>query len=265
MRNDSNTPKTPLTKDGHSPKQIQNDQVTLHSSPQLYANTQSKVPDQPACLNGPGEQSSSDTEFQNNNEFPTHSFITEIPEISVLRQSGNSGANNQTGKLDIGKLQFDCSEIKPLYVYLRLGTLPNNLTAAKRVVAESQQYQLLNGKLYHLFQNRAKNRDPASTFIYQLVVPKCLRQDLLYSYHDKPAGGCHLGFQRVYESLRSKYYWKGLYQDTYDYVTSCETCQLMKRDTNKRNTPLKSLEIEPIFSKWHIDYLSGLNESRKWQ
>ena len=49
-----------------------------------------------------------------------------------------------------------------------------------------------------------------------------------------------------------------MYQECYDYVISCKICQEMKRDTNRRNAPLKPYEIDPIYSRWHLDFLNGI-------
>ena len=108
---------------------------------------------------------------------------------------------------------------------------------------------MLNNRLYHLYQPRTKNKNPTQKFEHQLVVPKCLRPDVLYAYHDSATGACHPGFKKTYESLRVKYYWKHMYQLVWDYTTSCETCQEMKRDTTKQKTPLKPYQVNPIFSR----------------
>ena len=187
----------------------------------------------------------------------SNNIPSDIPEIMLVQPVGN----NTNRHLNIGKLQQDCTELGSLYNYLSRNQLPQNLSDARRIVAESPQYHLLNNKLYHIYQNRTRHKISVDPLIHQLVVPKCLRQDLLYAYHDSPAGGCHLGFQRVYQTLRTKYYWKGMYEYAYNYIMSCQTCQEMKRDTNKRNVPLKPLNIEPIFAKWHLDYLGGLPET----
>ena len=121
---------------------------------------------------------------------------------------------------------------------------------------------MLNKRLYHLYQPRTKNRDPKGKFERQLVIPKCLRPDVLYAYHDSATGACHRGFKRTFESLRMKYYWKHMYQNVWDYTTSCSLCKEMKRDASKRVAPLKPYQLDPIFSHWHIDFLSGLTYLR---
>ena len=146
---------------------------------------------------------------------------------------------------------------------MKYDKLPDITQQAKQIVIESQLYAMLNNRLYHLYQPRTKNKTPTQRFEHQLVVPKCLRPDVLFAYHDSATGACHPGFKRTYESLRAKFYWKHMYQLTWNYVTSCVTCQEMKRDTSKRKAPLKPYQVDPIFSCWHINFLSGLSTTKE--
>ena len=229
---------------------------THHSTPSDISQQQNK---QAENMIGPGELLSAqhmNSQVKEANTCNSDQIPSDIPEIMQIRSSHNADTAKQNHKLDIPKLQQTCPELAPMYNYLSKNVLPQDSNKARAIILESSQYHLLQNKLYHVYQNRTKNKVSTDPFIHQLVVPKCLRKDLLFSYHDSPLAGCHLGFQRVYQSLRMKYYWKGLYNDTYLYVTSCSVCQEMKRDTNKRNAPMKPLNIEPAFAKWHLDYLS---------
>lgn len=135
-------------------------------------------------------------------------------------------------KTDIGRSQEKCQELGPLYKYLSHNELPIRNQTVKQIVIGAQQYEMLNGKMYHLFQYRTKNKHSSENFIYQLAIPKRLRQDVLLAYHDSQTGACHLGFKCTYETIRAMYFWKHMFQDFYDYVTSCTTCQELKRDTS---------------------------------
>ena len=183
------------------------------------------------------------------------SMSAEVTTNSQIQQTINS-IQAQVQELDIPRLQKQCPELHDLYNYLQEGILPDQNKKAKQIVIEASQYEMRNNKLYHLFQQRMKHKKAVDPYIYQLVIPKCLRTKILKSYHD--INGCHMGHQKLYETIKPKFYWKGLYQHTYDYVTSCEVCQMTKRDRNARNTPLFPYQIDPIFHCWHIDILGGL-------
>lgn len=54
--------------------------------------------------------------------------------------------------------------------------------------------------------------------------------------------------------MKSKYHWPRMHQEIYDYIHSCDICQLIKRDTCT-STPLTSLPVVSRFERWHIDVL----------
>ena len=103
--------------------------------------------------------------------------------------------------------------------------------------------------LFHMFQPRSKNKPVTEVILKQLAVPQSLINDVFKSYHDSLAGGCHLGVQRTYTAIKQKYFWPGMYQNVYDYITSCDVCQRVKRDTTARNAPLHPLPIEGLFKR----------------
>jgi len=72
------------------------------------------------------------------------------------------------------------------------------------------------------------------------------------SYHDDAA---HAGTERMYATLRQKYYWSTSYQDLKNYVRSCKTCQQVKRNVHPQRTPLQPLEPGDLFHRWHMDIL----------
>jgi hypothetical protein len=50
--------------------------------------------------------------------------------------------------------------------------------------------------------------------------------------------------QKTYEAVRQKYVWPGMYQHIYDYITSCKTCQIIKRNTHAKRTTMHSLPVQ---------------------
>ena len=94
--------------------------------------------------------------------------------------------------------------------------------------------------------------------IRQLAVPKCLRDDVLKSYHDSVAGGLHLGLDRTYRAIQLKYYWPKMYQTISDYIKTCDTCQRIKKSTHPNHAPLGTMPIESTFSRVHMDILGPL-------
>ena len=94
--------------------------------------------------------------------------------------------------------------------------------------------------------------------IQQLCLPQTLRDDVTKAYHDNNG---HIGSDKLYESIRSKYYWPRMYTDLSGYVCSCIQCQQTKKPTHHRKAPLKSLPVEDVFARFHLDHLEPLPPS----
>jgi len=65
----------------------------------------------------------------------------------------------------------------------------------------------------------------------RIIVPKTLRKELLYSYHDSRYEGGHLGMFKTFQNLKAKYYWPHMRSDVNLYVGNCSICA--KRKTHR--------------------------------
>lgn len=154
--------------------------------------------------------------------------------------------------------QQDCPDFKYIYQYLAHHQVPDNPQLARTVVAEAYNYEVEDGVLKHFYSKRGKQLPLEERLVKQTAIPRCLRDELLKSYHDCIAGGGHQGFERTYASLRSKYYWPSMYEDIRQYVRTCEVCQQSKRAFNAKPPPLQPQAVDDVFGRWQMDILSGL-------
>ena len=182
-------------------------------------------------------------------EYVTENEIATINVLSEQKQIKNE--------------QQNCPYFKHINEYIQQGVLPADKNRAKAKPYEANQYEIINDVLYHIFQPRTKNKEKTEVILKQLAVPEKLRNDVIRSYHDSIAGGCHLGVQRTYVAIKQKYFWPKMYQNIYDLVTSCDICQRVKRDTSARNTPLHPLPVQGTFDRWHMDSLAGLPKTKQ--
>ncbi len=137
-----------------------------------------------------------------------------------------SDIDNINSKLDQVKLmQYDDAELKPMIDYLLNGIEPDNDRQLQKLLIESNLYCLIDGVLYHLWQQSL--RQPRMEMIRQLVIPKILRPEILVSCHEDLLAG-HYGVSRTYERIRNRFYWNGMYKDCYEWVISCITCETKK-------------------------------------
>jgi len=77
-----------------------------------------------------------------------------------------------------------------------------------------------------------KGKKQQTTGGWRLIIPRNFNlkdmsaiKALLYEAYDQTGYG---GFLKTYSYLQDKYSWIGQYQDTKEFVASCNTCQLTK-------------------------------------
>ena len=117
---------------------------------------------------------------------------------------------------------------------------PDDDKAARKLFFEAEHIVIKDGILYHIFHPRTKRLHEVKPIIQQLCVPNVLREELLRTYHDNNA---HVGRERLYDTLKHKYYFPYMYSSVIEYVSSCHICQRTKTSPHMKKAPLKRLEI----------------------
>lgn len=72
---------------------------------------------------------------------------------------------------------------------------------------------------------------------FQLLVPGCLKSQVLESVHDSMG---HQGIERTLELLRQRCFWVGIHEDVKQWIKKCERCVLTKMPNPKIHPPMKS-------------------------
>lgn len=80
--------------------------------------------------------------------------------------------------------------------------------------------------------------DPNEGLLRQLVLPHCLRPEVLRLLHDQ-AG--HQGIERTITLVHRRFYWPGSYKDITLFCKSCERCGVAKMPQPRVHTPLGHL------------------------
>ena len=183
---------------------------------------------------------------------------SDIKVQSVDPVPAKQNTDKQTGCPNLIRLQQNCPDFKAIYKYKTTGEVPDDAKQARTLVAEASQFEVINGLLYHFYSPRSRGLPREERFVKQLALPKVMRDDILRSYHDSLAGGGHQGHERTFAAIRLKYYWPKMYDEIGKYVQSCLLCQQVKRPVHAKPPPLQPLPVADLFSRWHIDILSGL-------
>jgi len=154
---------------------------------------------------------------------------------------------------DITTAQQQCADCANMIRYLRDGSLPTDDTLARKIGIQADNYVYQDQILYHWHTSRRKRLHEVDPVVKQLVIPASLREHILKSYHDN---NCHIGMDKVYETLRNTFYWPNMYADVHAWVKTCTAWQICKSGMRNK-APLRSLQIEAsIFERWHLVHIA---------
>ena len=119
----------------------------------------------------------------------------------------------------------------------------------------SRYYVIDEGLLYRI-------TEPSKCGSYsglQLVIPQFLQKPLIEEIHSGYFGG-HLGVDKTYDKIRSRYYWSGMYRDVVQFLKTCVACNMRK--LRRQRPPLQDMQIPKYpFEQIAIDTSGPFPES----
>ena len=149
---------------------------------------------------------------------------------------------------DFKTIQSEDSEIQRIIEILGNKDHPNHADL-------SRYYYVEDGLLYRV-------SEPTNCGNYvglQLVIPKFLQMPLIDEVHSGYFGG-HLGIDKTYDKLRSRYYWSGMYRDVVKFLKGCVACNMRK--LKRQRPPLQKMQIPKYpFEQIAIDTSGPFPES----
>ena len=150
-------------------------------------------------------------------------------------------------KSKLAKLQRDCKTLTHLF-----NIAENNVNSPD----DKQKFFMDEGILK---RNWKMNN---GTEMVQILVPLCLRNQLLHLGHETTLTG-HLGIRKTTDRLLHNFFWPKIFSDCYDFSKSCRKCQLMGKGKIPLNAPLISLPIsDNPFECLGIDLIGPLPECK---
>jgi len=161
--------------------------------------------------------------------------------------------------IDIAAAQRESTDLLPIIQYLESNTLSTDEKLARKTVILSEQFTLVDNKLYHFFTPRRKNLDYVNKNCLQLCVPQKYRPDILRCLHNFLS---HTGISRLFENLKTRYYWMNYWNDCYEWCIKCPQCLRFKRDTQAKRSPMVSHQIHKPLEAWTIDFVTSLPVGR---
>ena len=161
--------------------------------------------------------------------------------------------DNTLSPYDVQQLQESCPDCRVFLDYFRDGLLPPDDAGACKTVYQAKRFVLDDGVLFHLDLPRNRKKfadDPVSR---QLMDSQSLRKLLLRSYHKNLF---HIGNEKMYNTIREKYFWPNMFVDVHIWIKTCLECQTGKTGAVHK-APLKFVNVL-VFDTWHLDHISLL-------
>ena len=95
----------------------------------------------------------------------------------------------------------------------------------------------------------------------RVYVPEQLRLSYLRFFHDHPLSG-HLGFHKVLDKIRCKFYWPGLRHEVASYIKACNLCQAIKSPQVAQGL-LHPIQVQAPFEVVGWDIMGPFPESQE--
>ena len=160
---------------------------------------------------------------------------------------------------EMATLQRQCPDLGYIIEFLETKQVPHDPKHKAVCEHAENQFVMKNGLLHKIHQPQFQNvLDSERFYMFQVAVPRCIRDTLLFHYHDNLAGGGHFGVSRTSHKLKQKFWFPKMHVAVKNYVASCDKCQRAKTDRHKRPPPLQPLPIGYTMSRIHIDILGPL-------
>ncbi|CAF1211156.1 unnamed protein product [Didymodactylos carnosus] len=91
------------------------------------------------------------------------------------------------------------------------------------------------------------------------VLPKSRIQDVLLVYHNSAYNGAHLGVDRTYNKIRTRYYWPNMYKDIQRHIQRCTNCTINKCRRKKPDGHLQPIQApHGVWEKISIDFVGDI-------
>ena len=170
--------------------------------------------------------------------------ITELLEDSPVAET------HLLPRYDLAQEQRKDSSLAPLIQYLTDGTLPQEASTSKLVVAKAPSFALLEKILYHVDIKQHQRK--------QAVVPMHLREKIMHEYHQGMMSGHFLG-PRLYRTISRTWWWEWMFTDIIEFCNRCPQCHIAIGTGKALKPPLHPI---PVFQIVGIDIMELPKTSR---
>jgi hypothetical protein len=131
-------------------------------------------------------------------------------------------------------------ECAAIWNFLAFNQLTGDRKQDYHTVIVAPLYLIEDGKLYRITFSRSQKRSANGTSRKLVVIPHKFQQAVIVDLHKKYR---HPAAQKLYDTARILFYFKGLFTACVEIAKTCHICQQVKIDRHRQIPALKSLPI----------------------
>ena len=138
-----------------------------------------------------------------------------------------------------------------LKIFLETAEYLSNLLQIQKeqLKRKSNYFCIKNNQLYK------RNQKKYTSEKLLKVIQKHEVEAVLYLIHNHPIG-VHFGTDKMFDKIKSQYFWPQIFEYIQNYVKTCDSCQ--KRGKYRQRGPLNPIKVETPFNKIGIDFVGPL-------
>ena len=99
--------------------------------------------------------------------------------------------------------------------------------------------------------------------VWQAVVPKSRRQEVLYQLHDAPTSGGHFAVEKTLARIRQRFWWPFMRSNVERHIANCDRCAARSTAGKNRRAELQSTQVFNSFKVIAADILGPVTLASK--
>ena len=116
-----------------------------------------------------------------------------------------------------------------IYSYITQNVLPKDKRSQRMVIANAENYIIVNGVLFKLVKDKRTFDAPIKCL---LVVPEKFENSVFHMFHDTLLGA-HYGPVNTYYTIKDRYWIHNMFEKLQQYISSCDAYQQQKQKRGK--------------------------------
>ena len=85
---------------------------------------------------------------------------------------------------------------------------------------------------------------------WQAIIPKEMRNEILYQLHDSPMSGGHFGVEKTLARIKQRFWWPSLKTSVEKHIANCDRCAARSTAGIKRKAELQTFLSTERLELW---------------